>query len=190
MAGKSSREVEDGRKHLVQCLGQIAVGDKAALKELYDRTQAKLFGIALRILNDRREAEDVLQDVYLSVWMKAADFDPGRASPITWLATIARNRSIDRVRQIGRRDEKDIDTAPDVADDTPDAFAQLSAEDDRKRLDSCLEELDERTGQAIRTAFFGGRTYQELADKAEVPLGTMKSLIRRGLIKLKGCLSQ
>lgn len=190
MASSSNQEADDGRTYLVHCLSRIASGEKAALKDLYDRTQAKLFGVALRILNDRREAEDVLQDVYLSVWMKAADFDAGRASPITWLATIARNRSIDRVRQIGRRDEKDIDTALDVADDTPDAFAHLSAEDDRKRLDTCLDELDERTGGAIRTAFFGGRTYQELADQAEVPLGTMKSLIRRGLIKLKGCLSQ
>ncbi|EAU41548.1 RNA polymerase sigma factor [Fulvimarina pelagi HTCC2506] len=190
MADRSSGEAEDARRHLVECLRHVAAGDKAALREVYDRTQAKLFGVALRILNDRREAEDVLQDVYLSVWMKAADFDANRASPITWLATIARNRAIDRVRQIGRRDEKDIDSALEVADDSPDAFAHLSAEDDRKRLDVCLDELDERTGNAIRTAFFSGKTYQELADKAEVPLGTMKSVIRRGLIKLKGCLSR
>ncbi|RFC62084.1 sigma-70 family RNA polymerase sigma factor [Fulvimarina endophytica] len=190
MAGSSGREDEDGRHYLVERLARIAGGDKSALKDLYDRTQAKLFGIALRILNDRREAEDVLQDVYLSVWMKAADFDPGRASPITWLATIARNRSIDRVRQIGRRDERDIETALDVPDDQPDAFQVLTARDDHDRLVACIGELDERTSHAIRTAFFAGRTYQELADTAEVPLGTMKSVIRRGLIKLKGCLSR
>lgn len=190
MAKKASQQADASRQLLVDGLAKIATGDKSALKDVYERTQAKLFGVCLRILNDRREAEDVLQDVYLSVWLKAADFDAGRASPITWLATIARNRSIDRVRQIGRRDEKDIDTALDIADGSPDAFENLSAEDDRQRLESCIGELDERTGQAIRTAFFGGVTYQELADKAEVPLGTMKSVIRRGLIKLKGCLSQ
>ncbi|MDY8108582.1 sigma-70 family RNA polymerase sigma factor [Fulvimarina sp. 2208YS6-2-32] len=190
MGDMPDRDAAVGRQELVALLRQVATGDKAALKHVYDRTQAKLFGVALRILNDRREAEDVLQDVYLSVWMKAADFDPERASPITWLATIARNRSIDRVRQIGRRDEKDIDTALEIADASPDAFEQVSAEDERQRLAACIEELDGRTGEAIRTAFFGGVTYQELADKAEVPLGTMKSVIRRGLIKLKGCLSR
>ncbi|WP_370192282.1 sigma-70 family RNA polymerase sigma factor, partial [Aurantimonas coralicida] len=104
-------------------LRAVAAGDRGALQAVYDLTSAKLFGICLRILGDREEAEDVLQDVYLIIWRKAESFDAGRASPITWLATIARNRSIDRLRQVGpRRADKPVDAALDLADGTPDAF--------------------------------------------------------------------
>lgn len=181
---------DEGRAQLVERLEAVAAGDRSALKDVYDRTAAKLFGIALRILKDREEAEDVLQDVFITVWMKAGDFDPKRASPITWLSTIARNRSIDRLRQLGRRSESDLGDAYAIVDETPDAFAALDAKQGGERLSVCLDELDIRTRDAIATAFFGGLTYEALAHRASVPLGTMKSVIRRGLIKLKECLSQ
>ncbi|MEC5323892.1 sigma-70 family RNA polymerase sigma factor [Aurantimonas sp. A3-2-R12] len=182
---------DEGRAFLVDRLRAVADGDKAALREVYDRTSAKLFGICLRILGNREEAEDVLQDVYLTVWNRADSFDPGRASPITWMATIARNRSIDRLRQIGpRAHDRSVDEAVDVADKNPDALELLHRADEGRQLAACLGELDERTRDAVAAAFFGGLTYDELARRAEVPLGTMKSVIRRGLMKLKGCLSQ
>ncbi|MEX6504880.1 sigma-70 family RNA polymerase sigma factor [Jiella sp. M17.18] len=182
---------EEARARLVQCLAAVAAGDKAALAELYRRTSAKLFGICLRILNDREEAEDVLQDVYLTVWNRADRYDAERASPITWLATIARNRSIDRLRALRPRGlERPVDDAADLADDRPDALALLGQDDDARRLAACLDEVDARARSAITAAFFGGHTYEELAHRAKMPLGTMKSLIRRGLIKLKGCLSR
>ncbi|MBO0664250.1 sigma-70 family RNA polymerase sigma factor [Jiella sp. CQZ9-1] len=172
-------------------MDRLSGGDEDALGDLYERTSAKLFGICLRILHDREEAEDVLQDVYLSVWRRADRFDADRASPITWLATIARNRSIDRLRQIGRRGgDRPMNEAEDVADSSPDAFARLAQGDDGRRLATCLRELDERTQASILAAFYGGLTYEALAERLSVPLGTIKSRIRRGLIKLKGCLSQ
>src|SRR3954453_21190167 len=106
------------RSQLAAALARVAGGDRAALKLVYQDTSAKLFGVCLRILNDRSEAEDVLQDVYVTVWRKSATFDPSRASPITWLVAIARNRSIDRLRSgvMSRRSEP-IESAEDVRDE-------------------------------------------------------------------------
>lgn len=184
-------QADQGRLALVTIMGRLAVGEQDALNELYQRTSAKLFGVCLRILNDREEAEDVLQDVYLTVWRRADRFDSERASPITWLATIARNRSIDRLRQIGRRGgDHSVDAVVDVADDGPDAFQRLADSDDGRRLSECLGNLDGRTKSSIAAAFYGGLTYEQLAERLSVPLGTIKSRIRRGLIKLRECLSQ
>lgn len=181
---------DEGRAFLVERLRAVADGDRAALRSVYERTAAKLFGVCLRILDSREEAEDVLQDVYLTVWNRADSFDPERASPITWLATIARNRAIDRRRQIGPRlQDRPVDEAVDIADASPDALSLLHRSDEARRLAECLDGLDGRTRGAIVTAFFGGHTYDELAARAGMPLGTMKSLIRRGLLRLKECLS-
>src|SRR5436190_20794838 len=110
-------------RELAAALVRAAGGDRAALRLVYQKTSAKLFGVCLRILNDRSEAEDVLQDVYVTVWRKAGSFDPARASPITWLVAIARNRAIDRLRSsaISRRSEP-IESAEDVRDDAPAAL--------------------------------------------------------------------
>lgn len=183
--------VDEGRQYLVERLKAVGAGDRSALRDIYVRTSAKLFGVCLRILGDREEAEDVLQDVYLTVWNKADRFDETRASPITWLATIARNRAIDRRRAIGPRAfDRPVDEALDISDKAPDALTLLEHGDENRRLRDCLSNLDERSRSAIVSAFFGGTTYDELAGDAGIPLGTMKSLIRRGLIKLKGCLDR
>src|SRR3954465_1357682 len=124
-AGAMIEDLE--RARLTQSLRKVAQGDRGALREVYQRTSAKLFGVALRILNDRQEAEDVLQDVYLTVWRRAETFDPAKASPITWLVSIARNRSIGGMRAGGGRIMTDIDEAVGLADPTPDAAAQVVA---------------------------------------------------------------
>lgn len=181
-------EVE-ARRHLAGRLHAVASGDRGALRDVYDLTSAKLFGVCLRILPDREEAEDVLQDVYITVWNKADTYEEGRASPITWLSTIARNRSIDRLRAIGARPRgQAIDEAGEVRDETPDALERLQANEEAGRLHDCLDGLDERARGAIAAAFFDGRTYDELARERAMPLGTMKSIVRRGLIRLRGCL--
>jgi RNA polymerase sigma factor (sigma-70 family) len=179
---------DSGRQALQDALGRVAAGDSAALKQVYDATSAKLFGVCLRILNDRSEAEDVLQEVYTTVWAKAGQFEAGRASPITWLAALARNRAIDRLRQVGRRSLSPIDDAAAVPDDGVSAFDQLSASQEALRLDGCLSQLEDVQQKAVRAAFFGGLTYEEVATTFAVPLGTMKSWIRRSLQKLKACL--
>ena len=130
-----------------------------------------------------------MSEVYLTIWRRAGAFEPGRASPITWLATIARNRAIDWRRAAGRKVAVTIDEAPEVADPDPSAEEQLVTRDEDKRLHLCLDQLDEKQRGAIRTAFFDGLTYAELAEREGVPLGTMKSWVRRGLMRLKDCLS-
>lgn len=179
------------REALSSAISQVAAGDRAALREVYDRTSAKLFGLCLRILGDTSEAEETMQEVYLSVWRRAGSFDPARASPITWLAVIARSRAIDRLRAAGRlRPAVPIDAASDVADPAEGALAQLEAKGDATLLNACVEELEPRHAQAIRAAFFDGFTYPELADRAQVPLGTMKSWVRRSLLRLRECLER
>lgn len=179
------------REALKVAMLRLADGDREALREIYDATQAKLFGICLRILGDRKEAEDALQDVYLTLWRRADRFDPARASPISWLATFARNRAVDRLRA-GKvqRGAVPVDEAMEIADDAPRADALLEGAERTARIHHCLGKLEEPTRSSIRTAFFEGRTYAELAAAAGEPLGTIKSRIRRGLAKLKACLEQ
>ncbi|WP_258042926.1 sigma-70 family RNA polymerase sigma factor [Sphingomonas sp. NBWT7] len=178
----------EAKRRLNDALFRTGRQDARAFRLVYRLTAAKLFGICLRICNDRRAAEDVLQDVYLSVWTRAAGFDPARGSAIAWLATIARNRSIDwrrTHRPAGASDEM-IAALPDPSPSAPDAM--LRDEHDR-RLHFCLDTLEGRQRDAIRTAFFDGLTYAELAERAAVPLGTMKSWVRRGLMRLRECLN-
>jgi RNA polymerase sigma-70 factor (ECF subfamily) len=170
---------------------RIADGDRAALQTAYRLTSAKLFGVCLRILHERAEAEDVLQEVYLTVWQKAAGFDPGRASPMTWLITIARNKAIDRLRAGGQaRRMEPIDAAAKIVDAAPLADDALAQGEANARLKACLGGLAANEQNALRGAFFDGNTYEELAARRDVPLGTMKSWIRRALLKLKTCLER
>lgn len=174
---------------LVDLLEAVAQGDREAFAALYQRTSMKLYGICLRLLGNESEAQDVLQDVYVSVWRKAATFESAKASAITWLAVLARNRSIDRLRRrpIG---SDGMDAAAEVQDDSPSAFELVNKAQDAERLSHCLGELEERARTLIRAAFLDGATYPELAEREGVPLGTMKSWIRRSLLRLRGCLEQ
>ncbi|MBX7502121.1 sigma-70 family RNA polymerase sigma factor [Qipengyuania sp. YG27] len=179
----------DARNRLIAAMRRLAQGERAALEEVYRATSAKLFGICYRILGDEKEAEDALQDVYLTLWRRADRYDPRRASPIAWLATFARNRAIDRLRTGKvRRGTVAEDEATQLADEAPLADAILIDAEREARVHTCLQSLDDAPRVAIRTAFFEGRTYTELAESMEVPLGTMKSWIRRGLAKLKTCM--
>jgi len=177
------------RDELAVALGQAGDGNRAAFKTVYDATSAKLMGVCLRILSDRQLAEDVLQDTYLTVWRKASTFDPSRASPITWLVTIARNRSIDRLRSgAPMRRTSPVEDAHDLADAAPLASDVIETTDEASRLNACLDTLEDKVRGVIRTAFMDGVTYDALATRENVPLGTMKSWIRRGLLRLRSCL--
>jgi RNA polymerase sigma-70 factor (ECF subfamily) len=177
------------RDELAVALGNAGDGDRAAFRIVYEATSAKLLGVCLRILADRQLAEDVLQDTYLTVWRKASTFDPSRASPITWLVTIARNRSIDRLRSAApMRRTAPVEDAHDLADGAPLASDVIETTDEVNRLNVCLDTLEDRARSVIRTAFLEGVTYDALAIRENVPLGTMKSWIRRGLLRLRSCL--
>lgn len=176
------------RSELVALLLASSEGDEASFAELYRRTSAKLFGVVLRICTNRELAEDVLVEVYLTIWRRAGAFDAGRASPITWMATIARNRAIDTMRRMPHAQHLEVGAADQVADMAPLAEAQLIEAEVDARLHLCLDQLEEPQAGAIRAAFFKGLTYSQLAESMTVPLGTMKSWIRRGLARLKDCL--
>lgn len=179
---------DDARMVLVEALVATGNEDRNAFRTVYRLTSAKLFGICLRICGDRQAAEDVLSEVYLTVWKRAGAFEPGRASPISWLATIARNRAIDWRRSSGRRPTASVDEVAELADDRASAEHSMLVDEQAAQLHLCLDKLEERQRGAIRTAFFDGLTYAELAERDAVPLGTMKSWVRRGLLRLKECL--
>ena len=186
-----AKNAELNRTALIRDLEGIGRKDGKALARLYVSTSPKLNALLIRMLGDPSEAEDVLQEVYLAVWRRAVVFDPARASPTTWLVTIARNRAIDRIRanRAARRTaaagwlEQQQPLQPETVLET------MEKAEEGRHLQTCLETLDSYPRAAIRAAFFEGLTYEELAQRQGVPLGTMKSRIRRGLISLRKCLT-
>jgi RNA polymerase sigma-70 factor (ECF subfamily) len=179
---------DTGRARLVAALAAVATGDRRAFHELYQRTSAKLYGVCCRILGEGQDAEDALQEAYANVWRRADRFDASRASPITWLAAIARNAAIDKLRARGTRGTAPVEDAFEIADTAPLADTLVEQADDARRLHGCLGELARGEASLIRTAFLEGASYPELAARAGEPLGTIKSRIRRALIKLRACL--
>lgn len=185
-AGNPPDHDEPGRLLLA-----TASGDSDAFEQLYRSTSPRLFGVCLRIIPHRSEAEDVLQEVFANVWRKAIQFDPARASGVTWLTMMARNKAIDHLRASrNSRQSLPIENAEDIPGTAPDAQAAAEAAIEGHRLDICLDELEAPRRQLIRTAFFEGSTYEELARRSGTPLGTVKSWIRRSLAKLKTCLER
>lgn len=176
------------RQRLIEALQRVARGDRAGLREVYALTSAKLMGVCLRICQDRDVAEDIMQDVYWKIWNRAGRYDPARASPITWLCTIARNTAIDWRRAHPPLATVGVEAALGVGDDRPPADQGIEADQRSARIVECLDALEDRQQAAIRSAFFEGMSYPELAARAAVPLGTMKSWVRRGLLQLRGCL--
>ena len=176
------------REVLSRLLIQTGRGDRKAFADLYARTSSILFGICLRMLRERAEAEEVLQEAYTSVWRRAAGFDPARASALTWLVTLTRNKAIDRLRQ--HREERLDDPAAlaELEDDQPTPASAAQASQEYRRLERCLDTLEPRQRRSVREAFFTGATYKELAARMKVPPGTMKSWIRRSLNQLRTCL--
>jgi RNA polymerase sigma-70 factor (ECF subfamily) len=189
MDRRAEFQATNGSGELVGLLDSVSRGDREAFSTLYQRTSAKLYGICLRLLGSEAEAQDTLQEVYVLVWQKAGKFDSAKASAITWLAVLARNKALDRLRR-RRTASEGLDAASEVEDDSPSAFDIVGNAQDAERLGHCLEELDERARTVIRSAFMDGATYPELAEREDVPLGTMKSWIRRGLQRLRGCLER
>ena len=177
------------RAELERWIAQVALGNRSDFEHLYNATSAKLFGICLRILNNRSEAEEALQETYIKVWNSASRFSAGQASPISWLAAIARNCAIDHYRR-KKPESADISEAEVIEDDAPSPEANAVLSDDVGRMNKCMAELDERHADALRNVYLGGWTYGEAAEKLDVPLNTVKTWIRRGLISLRECLNR
>lgn len=181
---------DTGRDMLSEALLRTGRGDHAAFEYIYRSTSAKLFGVCLRIFPNRTEAEEALQDAYINIWNRANRFQQGRASPISWLITVTRNRAIDRLRAQGKVTYAPIEAAANIADAAPLADTRLQAKSDSAALNSCIEALEARDARFITSAFIGGVSYAELAAHEGIPLGTVKSRIRRALIKLRICLGE
>ncbi len=183
-----SDQAQLAREQLIAALDRVAAQDRGALRQVYDMTSAKLFGVCLRISADREGAEDILQDVYVKVWNRAGRYDPAMGSPITWLCAIARNSAIDWRRRHARTDMLPQEAAAQIADPGIGADMAIERAEGVARIHACLDELEERSRTAIRAAFFDGLTYADLAQRMDVPLGTMKSWVRRGMQRLKACI--
>ena len=168
---------------------RTGIGDRKAFSLLYVATSSKLFGVCLRVLNNRAEAEDALQDVYVKIWQKADRYSANGYSPMTWLITIARNQAIDRLRA-RKAPVKNIDDVVDLADSGPTPETAAIQRSERAQIDGCLNELDVVHADAVRGAYLNGDSYQELADSAGVPINTMRTWLRRSLGKLKECLDR
>ena len=174
---------------LASLLAACAQGDRAAFERLYRDTAPKLFGVAMRILRREDWAEDVLQECYVRIWDHARDYRPGLAAPMTWMTSIVRNRCLDWLRRPNfevRDEEGELIEA--VESDRPGPLAALEASAGARALKKCLEALEAKQRQAIALAYFDGLSHSELASHLREPLGTVKTWVRRGLLRLKGCL--
>ena len=176
------------RDEIEQLIARVALKDRKAFEELYDRVSAKLFGVCLRVLNKRAAAEDAMQDSFVKIWNNADRYHVNGLSPMTWLITIARNTAIDRLRA-RKKGHQDIDT-PGLALVAPGPSPEQSAiaASEASRLSDCLDTLDADRGAAIRGAYLDGETYADLAQRFDVPLNTMRTWLRRGLIALRECM--
>jgi RNA polymerase sigma-70 factor (ECF subfamily) len=177
---------------LAELLSQSALRNQRAFSELYAVTAPKLFGVALRILRRQDWAEDVLQECYISIWNHAGEYVAARSAPLTWMTSIVRNRCLDwlrRPQQEATGDEYEI--ALDAwRDESPGPVERLAAAGDAAALARCLGMLEGRQRQSIMLAFFHGLSHSEIASHMKEPLGTVKTWVRRGLERLKGCLQQ
>lgn len=173
---------------IADLIARTALRDRGAFRDLYARTSAKLFGVTLRILRDRSEAEEALQEVYVKIWQRADRYVVGGYSPISWLVAVARNHALDILRA-RKPVSDDIDLALDVADGAPDPEQATLDQAERTRIHGCLEQLEADKADCVRGAYLDGFSYDELAERHKVPLNTMRTWLRRSLLKLRECLS-
>jgi RNA polymerase sigma-70 factor (ECF subfamily) len=173
----------------VDILHAIARGDEQALAHLYDRYRLILFGLVMRILNSREEAEDVLQEVFIQVWRRAADFDELRGRPFTWLVTLARSRAIDRLRSLASRERVATASVSDPTEAVSDAADDAFRSEQRGVVASALTQLPDEQKITLVLAYFEGLTQSEIATRLGAPLGTVKTRMRSGMIKLRELLA-
>lgn len=179
-----------GNGDLETLIDRIGEGDREAFAALYDATSSYVYGLLLKVLDDREKAEEVAQRVYTQVWRTAASFDGDRSSPLTWIAMIARSRAIDRTRSDrSRADTMDeLEGSPDrdaLGATFPDPEEAASLAERRQLVRAAMEDLPPEQRDSLMLAFFRDLSHREIADRTDTPLGTVKSRIRSGLQKLE-----
>ena len=171
-----------------EMIARMAMGDRAALSSLYEATSGKLFGIALRVLEDRHEAEDALQEIFVKLWHNADRYRSNGLSPMTWLITVARNHAIDRLRVRRSHRTTGVEDLAEIADAAPNPEEAAISASVRGRIGTCLQALPPGRADAVCRAYLMGEAYADLAERHSVPLNTMRTWLRRSLLKLRECL--
>ena len=185
-SGVPSEEGTPPAPDLAGLLRQSARGDQQAFAELYDATSRRAYGLALRVVRDPAQAEEVTQEAFLEVWRTASRFDPDRGSPLSWILTLTHRRAVDRVRSAESATRRDLtyhQQNQQVAHDATAEAAQASFE--ARRVRGALETLTSVQREALQLAYFGGYTHTEVASMLDLPVGTAKTRIRDGLIRLR-----
>lgn len=175
---------------LVWLLAAVAKGDEIAFERLYQATQAKLYGVSLRILRRTDLAEEVLQEAYVKIWRRAGDFNPRIASPITWMVAIARNGALDLVRKKAEVSLEDEPGGMEVEDESQAPLAKREMTEELKRLLACMGDLEEEHRRVVLLAYYNGWSREQLAEKFDRPVNTIKTWLRRSLIQIRECLGQ
>ncbi len=188
-ASASGTVVSSANAELAQLLKASSLGEEAAFAKLYDATVARLFGLVLRTVRDRAQAEEVTQDAYLDIWRNSSRFDPDRGSAMSWLMTIGHRKAVDRVRSAEATRRRDTayearEQGPAIDQTVEDAHRNLDAH----RVHRALDTLTETQRRSLELAYFGGYTHREVAAMLDIPLGTAKTRIRDGLIRLRDTL--
>jgi RNA polymerase sigma-70 factor (ECF subfamily) len=173
---------------LAELLGRVASGDRPALRALYDAQSRRMFGIALAVLRDRDAAADAVHDAFLRIASRAGQYDPERGDASAWLGAVARHAALDSARARGRETPTDDPTLGDAPVES-DTLDRIAAAQDGDRLRRCLEELDAKNRKGIVLAFVHGLSHAQIAARLDLPLGTVKGWIRRGLLRLRTCLA-
>jgi RNA polymerase sigma-70 factor (ECF subfamily) len=170
-------------------LSRVARGDESAFEELFRRVSGQVFGIVRRVLRDPAQSEEVAQEVLVEVWRKAARFDPARGSATSWIMTMAHARAVDRVRstQASRAREEKVGLRETVRE-FDEVAEEVEGRMEQQAVRRCLDGLTELQRESVQLAYYGGYTYREVAELIDVPLGTVKTRLRDGLIRLRDCM--
>jgi RNA polymerase sigma-70 factor, ECF subfamily len=168
----------------LELMAQVAGRDRAAFGQLYDRYSGLLFSVAMRILRDDKESEDVLQEVFLQIWNKAAAYDRSLGKPLNWFITITRNRCLDRLRAL-KRSYVHVHELSEAAEEEAEWTPNIDGAERALAVRGAMQLLPTEQREAIEHAFFGGLTHEQIAERLRQPLGTIKARIRRGMLKLR-----
>jgi RNA polymerase sigma factor (sigma-70 family) len=185
----------DPDAYLMDLLDRIAVRDEAALKALYEHASSKLYGLAVRVVGNREWAEDVLQEAFMTIWRAAADYRASLSPPMAWLGLIVRSRGLDFLRRrtadrSGVTQELDEVLADTLEGDAPNPMDTTHASQQAWALHQCMARLDQRQREVVSLAYLRDLSHSELAEQLKLPLGTVKTWIRRGLEQLRVCMAR
>ncbi len=180
---------------LIALIDRVALADEKALRELYELTSSKLYGVAVRVVTNREWGEDVLQEAFINIWKIAGDYKATLSPPMAWMALVVRSRGLDFLRRraserADRMQELDDVISDTVAGDSPNPMDVAQASEQAKALHNCLNLLDNKQREVVSLAYMRDLSHSELADLLKLPLGTVKTWIRRGLEQLRGCMGK